>query len=163
MPALASKLPVASTLSPAPLLGFHAHARTDRLCPPATVDASANDVRLYTRTVLSDEAVATTGRDGCGAVIHVRAELAGVSVARGWSIGGGVVSVVEEGIAVVVVVAVVAVRRVDTHTRVEGGVESRADERMRKKEKRLRVCTKPEQSCVAVFGRWRRRMFERSG
>lgn len=34
-----------STLSPA-LLGFHAHARTDRLCPPATVDTCVNDVRL---------------------------------------------------------------------------------------------------------------------
>jgi hypothetical protein len=42
MPALASKLPVASTDSPT-TFGFHATARTLRLCPPLTLLCSRNE------------------------------------------------------------------------------------------------------------------------
>jgi hypothetical protein len=43
-------------------------------------------VRLYTRTLRSEQAVATIGRVGCGAVCHVRELDGGVSVARGASV-----------------------------------------------------------------------------
>ena len=41
------------------------------------------DVRLYTRTLRSEHAVATIGSEGCGAVCHVREFDGGVRVARG--------------------------------------------------------------------------------
>lgn len=41
------------------------------------------------RTVLSEQAVATMGRCGCGEVIHVRLVLGGWRVARGVSSRGG--------------------------------------------------------------------------
>ena len=44
------------------------------------------DVRLYTRTLRSEHAVATIGSDGCGAVCHVRELEGGARVARGESV-----------------------------------------------------------------------------
>lgn len=41
------------------------------------------DVRLYTRTLRSEHAVATMGSDGCGADCHVRELDGGLRVARG--------------------------------------------------------------------------------
>ena len=43
-------------------------------------------MRLYTRTLRSEQAVATMGRVGCGAVCHVRELAAGVRVASGASV-----------------------------------------------------------------------------
>lgn len=45
-------------------------------------------MRLYTRTLRSEQAVATMGRVGCGAVCHVRELDGGVRVARGESVYG---------------------------------------------------------------------------
>ena len=50
-----------------------------------------NDVRLYTRTERSEQAVATMGCVGCGAVCHVREFEGGESVERSVSVGVGVV------------------------------------------------------------------------
>ena len=86
IPTLASKLPVASTLSPR-LLGFQAQLRMDLLCPPETVDCCWKFCSEYTRTVLSEHAVATMGKWGCGALSQVRALQGGLSVARGTRVG----------------------------------------------------------------------------
>jgi hypothetical protein len=43
-------------------------------------------VRLYTRTLRSEQAVATIGKFGCGAVCHVRELDGGERVARGASV-----------------------------------------------------------------------------
>jgi len=96
IPALASKLPVASTLSPMPFLpwplgplpGFQATLRTLRLCPPEIVLSKLKEVREYMRTERSEQAVATIGRFGCGEESQTRVLDGGFSVATGLIVGG---------------------------------------------------------------------------
>jgi len=56
------------------------------------VSSRVNEVRLYTRTVRSEQAVATSGNVGCGADCHVLELEGGDSVARGEMTNGVVVS-----------------------------------------------------------------------
>ena len=59
------------------------------MCPPVIECSSVNEVRLYTRTERSEQAVATMGCVGCGAVCHVREFEGGESVERRVSVGVG--------------------------------------------------------------------------
>lgn len=65
----------------------------ERLWPPVIVDKRVKDVRLYIRTVLSEEAVARRGREGCGVESQVRELQDGVNVAR-CRRGGGLEAIV---------------------------------------------------------------------
>ena len=53
-----------------------------RLCPPVMVDRRVKFVSEYTRIVLSELHVATSGRLGCGAVNQVRSRAGGVRSER---------------------------------------------------------------------------------
>ena len=59
--------------------------------PPETVDRCVKEVRLYIRTVLSAQAVAMMGREGCGHDCQVREVEGGWRVARGVMVRGGMV------------------------------------------------------------------------
>lgn len=65
------------------MFGFQAQERIERLWPPEIVLRRVKEVRLYIRTVLSEQAVATIGREGCGDVSQQRVVEEGVRVARG--------------------------------------------------------------------------------
>jgi hypothetical protein len=76
-------------------IGFHATDRTDLECPPSSVECNVKFFSEYTRTVLSEVAVAMRGRPlGFGIETHAREEEIGLKSASGrirvWVLGMGV-------------------------------------------------------------------------
>jgi hypothetical protein len=65
-------------------VGFHATDRTERECPPSRVEWRAKLRNEYTRTVLSEVAVAMRGKPlGFGTETHALDAAAGLNSARG--------------------------------------------------------------------------------
>jgi hypothetical protein len=76
-------------------VGFHATDRTDLECPPSSVECNVKFLSEYTRTVLSEVAVAMRGRPlGFGIETQAREEAVGLKSAMGiirvWVLGMGV-------------------------------------------------------------------------